>query len=80
MQKLPAIDGQELLKFLSSMGFVVVRTRGSHLQLRAQDRQEHHYSPPRQKRGSQRPPLKDNPRGFGVSLEEFLELYSGYKG
>ena len=37
MQKLPVIDGQELLRFVKSLGFVVIRTRGSHVQLRSED-------------------------------------------
>lgn len=37
MQKLPAIDSQELLGFLRELGFVVVRTKGSHERLRSED-------------------------------------------
>lgn len=37
MPKLPAIEGKELVKLLEKCGFSVVRTRGSHVRLRAED-------------------------------------------
>ncbi|MGV8089765.1 MAG: type II toxin-antitoxin system HicA family toxin [Methanothrix sp.] len=37
MQKLPAIDSQDLLRFLKGLGFVVIRTKGSHVRLRSED-------------------------------------------
>lgn len=80
MQKLPVIDGQELLKFVKSLGFVVIRTRGSHVQLKSEDGR------------STTIPLhakKEVPKGLlrkiiredlEMSLEEFLEHFSAYKG
>ncbi|AET64438.1 type II toxin-antitoxin system HicA family toxin [Methanothrix harundinacea] len=80
MQKLPTIDGQELLKFLSSLGFVVVRTRGSHLQLRAEDGRSTTI-PLHAKRevpkGLLRKIIRDD---LEMSLEEFLDLFSEYRG
>ncbi|HNQ53615.1 MULTISPECIES: type II toxin-antitoxin system HicA family toxin, partial [Methanothrix] len=37
MQKLPAIDSQDLLRFLKALGFIVIRTKGSHVRLRSED-------------------------------------------
>lgn len=80
MQKLPVIDGQELLKFLSSLGFVVVRTRGSHVQLRAEDGRSTTV-PLHAKREVPKGLLRKIIReDLEMSLEEFLELFSAYKG
>lgn len=76
MQKLPAIDSQELLRFLKDLGFVVIRTKGSHVRLRSEDGRATTI------------PLHGNkeiPKGLlrkiiredlEMSLEDFLELYS----
>ncbi|MHC1631403.1 MAG: type II toxin-antitoxin system HicA family toxin [Methanotrichaceae archaeon] len=37
MSKLPVIKDRELVKFLESMGFRVIRTKGSHVRLRSED-------------------------------------------
>lgn len=37
MPKFPALSGKEMLRFLESIGFVVVRVRGSHHRLRHAD-------------------------------------------
>jgi predicted RNA binding protein YcfA (HicA-like mRNA interferase family) len=37
MSKLPVIKGRELIKFLQSIGFVVTRTKGSHVRMRSAD-------------------------------------------
>jgi len=37
MRKLPAIEGKELVKFLNTLGFTVIRSKGSHVRLRAED-------------------------------------------
>jgi len=34
MPKLPPISGRDLIKFLSSLGYEILRQRGSHLRLR----------------------------------------------
>jgi predicted RNA binding protein YcfA (HicA-like mRNA interferase family) len=33
MPKIPAITGEELIKFLQSMGFGITRTKGSYVRL-----------------------------------------------
>ncbi|MBN2229093.1 MAG: type II toxin-antitoxin system HicA family toxin [Candidatus Thorarchaeota archaeon] len=37
MSRLPAIEGQQLVKVLQRLGFVIVRTKGSHVRMRAED-------------------------------------------
>lgn len=37
MDKLPAISGKDLVKVLNRIGFVVARTKGSHVRLKHQD-------------------------------------------
>jgi predicted RNA binding protein YcfA (HicA-like mRNA interferase family) len=37
MPKFPSLSGKEMLRFLESIGFVVVRVRGSHHRLRHAD-------------------------------------------
>ena len=37
MQKLPAIESQELLRFLKDLGFVIIRTKGSNVRLSSKD-------------------------------------------
>ena len=80
MSKLTVIKGRELVKFLESMGFRVTRTKGSHVRLRSEDGRVTTVPV----HGN-----KDIPRGLlrkivredlEMSLEEFLELYSRYKG
>jgi predicted RNA binding protein YcfA (HicA-like mRNA interferase family) len=80
MSKLPVIKGKELVKFLESIGFRISRTRGSHVRLRSEDGRVTTVPV----HGN-----KDTPKGLlrkiiredlEISLEEFLELYSRYKG
>ncbi len=37
MSELPVIKGRELVNFLESIGFRVIRRRGSHVRLKAED-------------------------------------------
>ena len=80
MPKLPIIKGRELVKFLGSTGFKVTGTKGSHVRLRSEEG-----------RATTVPVHgnKDIPKGLlrkiiredlEIGLEEFLELYSRYKG
>jgi predicted RNA binding protein YcfA (HicA-like mRNA interferase family) len=80
MPKLPVITGRELVKFLESMSFRVTRTKGSHVRLGSEDGRVTTVPV----HGN-----KDIPKGLlrkiiredlEMSLEEFLESYSRYKG
>jgi len=80
MSKLPIIKGKELVKFLEFMGFKVTRTKGAHVRLRAEDGRVTTVPV----HGN-----KDIPKGLlrkiiredlEISLEEFSESYSRYKG
>jgi len=80
MSKLPVIKARELVKFLESMGFRITRTKGSHVRLRSEDGRVTTVPV----HGNQ-----DIPRGLlrkiiredlEISLEEFSELYSRYRG
>ncbi|MFP3908584.1 MAG: type II toxin-antitoxin system HicA family toxin [Halobacteriota archaeon] len=80
MSKLPVIKGKDLVKFLESIGFKVIRARGSHVRLRSDDGRVTTVPV----HGN-----KDIPKGLlrkiiredlEISLKEFLELYSRYKG
>jgi len=81
MHKLPIIKGKELTKFLKSLGFKIVRTKGSHVRLRTEDQRRVTTIPIHKN--------KDLPKGLlrtiiredlEISLEEFCKLYSNYKG
>ena len=80
MPKLPVIKGKELVKFLVSIGFRVTRTKGSHVRLHS----ENGRATTVPVHGN-----KDIPKGLlrkiiredlEISLEEFFDLYSRYKG
>jgi len=80
MSKLPVIKDRELVKFLEFMGFGVTRTKGSHVRLRSEDGKVTTVPV----HGN-----RDIPKGLlrkiiredlELSLEEFLVLYSRYKG
>ncbi len=80
MPKLPVFKGKELIKFLEYLGFQVTRSKGSHARLKSDDGRATSV------------PLhanKDIPKGLlrkiiredlEISLEEFTELYSKYRG
>ena len=80
MPKFPVIKGKELVKFLVSIGFRVTRTKGSHVRLHS----ENGRATTVPVHGN-----KDIPKGLlrkiiredlEISLEEFFDLYSRYKG
>ena len=80
MPKLPVFKGKELIKFLSHLGFQVTRTKGSHSRLKSEDGRV--TSVPVHGK-------KDIPIGLlrkiiredlEIDLEEFIELYSKYRG
>jgi predicted RNA binding protein YcfA (HicA-like mRNA interferase family) len=80
MPKLPVFKGKELIKFLEYLGFQVTRIKDSHSRLKSNDG-----------RATSIPVHgnKDIPKGLlrkiiredlEISLEEFIELYSKYRG
>ena len=79
MPKLPLIKGKELIKFLESLGFVITRTKGSHVRMRSEDG-----------RATTVPVHgnKDIPKGLlrkivrediEMELENFIQLYRNYR-
>jgi predicted RNA binding protein YcfA (HicA-like mRNA interferase family) len=80
MRKLPAIDGQEFLKFLKSIGFSVVSMRGSHVRLRSVDGRVTTVPIHANKevpKGLLRKIIRED---LEMSLEDFLDQYSKYRG
>ena len=80
MQKLPAIEAQELLKFLKALGFVVIRTKGSHVRLRSEDGRVTtvpFHGNKELPKGLLRKIIRED---LEMSLEEFLELFTDLKG
>lgn len=79
MHKLPAITGKDFVKFLESIGFKVIRIKGSHVRLKNEDGR------------ATTVPLHGNetlPKGLlrkiiredlEISLEEFLILFNKFK-
>ena len=75
MQKLPAIDSKELLKFLKYLGFAVIRTKGSHVRLRSKEGRLTTvplHSNKEIPKGLLRKIIRED---LEMSLEDFLELY-----
>jgi predicted RNA binding protein YcfA (HicA-like mRNA interferase family) len=80
MQKLPAIESQELLRFLKDLGFVIIRTKGSHVRLSSKDGRVTTvplHSNKEIPKGLLRKIIRED---LEMSLEKFLELYSDSKG
>jgi len=80
MSKLPVTQGRELVKLLEFMGFRVTRTKGSHVRLRSEDGRVTTVPVHGNKnipKGLLRKIIRED---LEMSLEEFLELYSRYKG
>ena len=79
MQKLPAIDAQELLRFLKALGFVVIRTKGSHVRLRSEDGRVTTVPIHANKevpKGLLRKIIRED---LEISLEKFLDMYSNFE-
>ncbi|MDP3011886.1 MAG: type II toxin-antitoxin system HicA family toxin [Candidatus Hydromicrobium sp.] len=80
MTKLPSVKGKGLVKFVESLGFNIIRIKGSHIRLKAKD--ERITTIPVHAN-------KDIPKGLlrkiiredlKISLDEFLDLYLKYIG
>ena len=79
MQKLPVIDAQELLRFLKALGFVVIRTKGSHVRLRSEDGRVTTVPIHANKevpKGLLRKIIRED---LETSLEKFLDMYSDFR-
>ena len=79
MPQLPVISGKDLLKFLQTLGFVVVRVNGSHHRLKHPDGRV--TTVPVHKN-------EDLPKGLtrkiiredlDIELDDFLAIYKKYK-
>ena len=80
MSKLPVITGKELIKFLESLGFEIIRTKGSHVRLGADGRRVTTVPVHGNKeipKGLLRKIIRED---LEISLDEFSELYSKHKG
>lgn len=79
MAKLPAISGKELVKFLEFMGFKIIRTKGSHARMKAEDGRittipvHGHRDIPK---GLLRKIIRED---LEMSLEAFIKEYQRYK-
>ncbi len=80
MQKLAAIDAPELLRFLKSIGFAATRMTGSHVRLRSVDGRMTTVPVHGNKevpKGLLRKIIRED---LEMRMEDFLELYSDFKG
>ncbi|MGB9892560.1 MULTISPECIES: type II toxin-antitoxin system HicA family toxin [Thermodesulfovibrio] len=79
MHKLPAITGKDLIKFLESIGFKVIRIKGSHVRLKNEEGKATtvplHGSETLPK-GLLRKIIRED---LEMSLEEFLILFNNFK-
>ncbi len=75
MPKLPAIEGNEFVKFLKALGFEIIHTRGSHVRLRADDGRITTVPIHKGKilpKGLLRKIIRED---LEISLEEFMAIY-----
>jgi len=80
MPKLPALNGKELIKILNTMGFIVMRTHGSHVRLLSDDGRVTTvpvHGTREIPKGLLRKIIRDD---LDMSLEEWMKFYSEYKG
>jgi predicted RNA binding protein YcfA (HicA-like mRNA interferase family) len=78
MPKLPVVSGKDFIKFLESISFNVINTKGSHVRLKAEDGRLTTIPVHRNKpipKGLLRKIIRDDPE---ITLDEFLQLYSKY--
>ena len=80
MPKLPVLSGKELVKFLESLGFGIIRTHGSHVRLKSADGKVTTIPVHANKelpKGLLRKIIRED---LELSLEEFVSQYSKYQG
>jgi len=77
---LPVIKGKDLVAFLETLGFTVIRQRGSHVRMKSEDGR---YTSVPVHSG------EDIPKGLlrkiiredlEMTLEDFVQMYEKYKG
>ena len=73
-QKLPALKPREVVRILEKAGFVVVRQRGSHIQMKHPDQPERRITIPYHRRDLAPKTLASIIRQAGLTVEEFLKL------
>ena len=79
MPQLPVISGKDLIKFLQTLGFVVVRVNGSHHRLKHPDGRVTTVPVHKNEdlpKGLMRKIIRED---LDMELDEFLELYKRYK-
>ena len=79
MSKLPVIKGKDFVKFLQSIGFNIIRTRGSHVRLKAEDGRITTvpiHSNKNLPKGLLRKIIRED---LELSLEEFIRIFDKYK-
>ncbi|BBB33510.1 conserved hypothetical protein [Thermotomaculum hydrothermale] len=79
MPKLPAIEGDEFVKFLQKIGFEIIRTKGSHVRLKSKDGKYTTVPVHKNKilpKGLLRKIIRED---LQIELNEFLRLYSDFK-
>lgn len=79
MSQLPVITGKEFVKFLQTLGFVVVRVNGSHHRLKHPDGRVTTIPVPKNEnipKGLMRKIIRED---LDLELDEFLNLYKQYK-
>ena len=79
MSKLPTITGKELIKFLQYLGFKQIRTKGSHVRLKADDGRVTTVPVHKNKnlpKGLLRKIIRED---LELTLEEFTKLYKSFK-
>ena len=80
MPKLPVINGKEFIRFLESIGFKTFNIKGSHVRLKADDGRITTVPVHGTKaipKGLLRKIIRED---LEISLDEFLRIYSSYKG
>ena len=79
MPQLPVISGKDLIKFLQTLGFVVVRVNGSHHRLKHPDGRVTTVPVHKNEdlpKGLMRKIIRED---LDMELDEFLAIYKKYK-
>lgn len=79
MPQLPVISGKDLIKFLQTLGFVVVRVNGSHHRLKHPDGRVTTVPVHKNEdlpKGLMRKIIRED---LDMELDEFLAIYEKYK-